>query len=66
MTSEILLELEDNVGEIRELIAGTKFTVEDAERYLSRYLNIYRKMEQLVISRDNWKAKYQKLKEDKK
>ena len=60
--SEILQELEDNVREIEVLISKQKFTVADARKFLERYYNIYRKMEQLVISRDKWKNKYIKLK----
>ncbi len=60
--SEILQELEDNVGKMEVLISKQKFTVSEAQKFLCRYFNIYRKMEQLVKSRDNWKSKYLKLK----
>ena len=60
--SEILQELEDNVGKMEVLISKQKFTVSDAQKFLYRYFNIYRKMEQLTKSRDNWKAKYLKIK----
>ena len=62
--SEILTELEDNIGKMEELIANQKFSVADAQKFLQRYFNIARKMEQLTISRDNWKAKYIKLKSE--
>ena len=60
--SEILQELEDNIGKMEVLISKQKFTVGDAQKFLHRYFNIYRKMEQLTKSRDNWKAKYLKIK----
>ena len=65
MTSEILLELQDNIVEMEKLISKQKFTVEDANKFLAKYFNIYRKMEQLVESRDKWKEKCRKLKEEK-
>jgi len=60
--SDILIELEENVGKMEDLIRKQKFNVIDAQKFLMRYLNIYRKMEQLIISRDLWKKKYQELK----
>ena len=60
--SEILIELEENIGEMHTLIEKQKFTVGDAQKYLGRYFNILRKMEQLIKSRDNWKMKYNELK----
>lgn len=62
MTSEIIQELEENTNEMSDLIAKQKFTVGDAQRYLERYFNILRKMEQLETSRDLWKKKYMELK----
>ena len=62
MKSEILIELEENTKEIGLLIAKQKFTVGDAQRFLERYANYSRKMEQLTESRDNWKNKYDTLK----
>lgn len=61
MTSEIILELQKNVGAMEKLISNQKFTVGDAEKFLTRYFNVLRKMEQLVESRDLWKEKYKKL-----
>ena len=62
MKSEILIELEENTREMGILIGQQKFTVGDAQKFLERYANYVRKMEQLTISRDNWKKKYEKLK----
>ncbi len=59
--NEILKELQTNVEEMEILISNQKFSVADAQRFLKRYFNIYRKMEQLEESRDNWKKKYIKL-----
>lgn len=61
--SEILQELEDNLTEINKLVFEQKFTVGDAHKFLKRYGNFARKMEQLSESRDNWKDKYNKLKD---
>ena len=63
MTSEILQELEKNVEQMELLISNQKFNVGDAQKFLQRYFNIVRKMEDLEKSRDNWKSKYLKLKE---
>jgi len=60
--SEILIELEENVKEMNNLISKQIFSVGDALKFLSRYLNVERKMEQLVISRDLWRKKYEDLK----
>ncbi len=54
--------MEENMEQMEELIAKNNFTVKDAQRFLVRYYNIHRRMEQLVISRDNWRSKYWKLK----
>ncbi len=62
--SEILQELEDNIEEMSKLMDKQKFTVGDAQKYLRRYFNIARKMEQLTISRDKWKKKYEDLKNE--
>jgi len=61
MTSEILQELEDNVGEMTKIIANQKFKVKDAQRFLDRYYNIIWKMEDLETSRNNWRDKYKRL-----
>ncbi len=67
MKSEILLFIENNFYEMQELINKQKFTVGDAERIIQqKYLNIIRKFEQLVISRDSWKKKYEELKSSHK
>ena len=63
MTSEIIQELEENVGKMADLVSKQKFCVADAQKFLARYFNILRKMEQLSESRDKWKAKALKLKE---
>lgn len=64
MTSEIITELKDNYVEIKDLIKRQKFTVWDAERYMDRYFNVIRKVEQLEKSRDMWKEKYDRVVED--
>lgn len=60
--SDIIIELEENIGEMNQLIENQKFTVGDAQKYLERYFNILRKMEQLTISRDIWRRKFERLK----
>ncbi len=66
MKSEILQELEDNVKAMEGLISKQNFAVADANKFLKRYYNIYRRMEQLIESRDNWKSKYIALMVEKK
>ena len=66
MTSEILQELENNIEKMELLMSNQKFGVGDAQKFLQRYINIFRKMEDLEKSRDNWKQKYLKLKEFQK
>lgn len=61
--SEIIQEVQDNVDEIRNIINKQKFTVADAEKYLERYINILRRLEQLEMSRDSWKRHYFTLKD---
>ena len=57
MKSEIIQEVEDNINQMQKLIENQNFKVKDAQRFLKRYFNILRKMEQLTESRDNWKRK---------
>ena len=64
MALEILEELKQNVIEMEELMSKQLFTVGAAEIYLSRYFNFVRCVEDLKASRDNWKEKYMKLKND--
>jgi len=57
--SEILVELDENIWNIKKLISEQKFKVSDAEKLLERYQNIYQRMSELVASRDLWRNKYQ-------
>lgn len=66
MTSEILEELKENLFEMEKLMDKQLFTIKDAKKYLERYFNIYRKMEDLIASRNNWKKKYMELKQEMK
>lgn len=63
MKNSILDELDFNLKEMEDLIRSQKFNVVDAHKYLSRYYNVYRSLEDLIKSRDNWKKKYMELKE---
>ncbi len=63
MTNEIQQEMEKNLEIMEDLIEKQVFSVRDAHRFLARYYNAVRKVEQLEISRDKWKAKYIKIKE---
>ena len=63
MTSEIQQDLEENYKIMKILIDKQEFTIGAANDFLERYFNIIRKMEDLEASRDNWKKKYNKLKE---
>jgi hypothetical protein len=60
--SEISDELIENLKKMERLIEQQKFTIKDANKFLKRYFNVYRKMEDLEKSRDNWRKKYEKLK----
>jgi len=62
MKSEIIQEVEENINQMQKLIENQSFKVKDAQRFLKRYFNILRKMEQLTKSRDMWKRRCLKLK----
>lgn len=66
MKSEILIEIEKNCKEIEKLIDKQLFTIEDAFKFLKRYGNFALKINELTLSRDNWKRKYLRLKDEKK
>lgn len=55
--SEIEQEMMKNLKEMEDLIEKQIFSVKDAHRFLSRYYNAIRKMQDLEESRDKWKAK---------
>ena len=57
--SDILDELRENFRAMENLISEQNFKIGDAQKFLERYHNVAIKMEQLIISRDNWKKKYQ-------
>ena len=57
MESDIKSEMKENIIEMEKLIEKQKFSVKDANKFLDRYFNIFRRMEQLEASRDKWKAK---------
>lgn len=63
--NEILSEMNDNLREMEKLINSQNFRIEDAHKFLLRYYNIYRKMEELEKSRDKWKLRYIELKNKK-
>lgn len=56
-------ELNEDIDEMTKLIENQLFNVKDAQKFLERCFNIFRSMEDLEASRDNWKSKYKKLKE---
>ena len=60
--SEILIELEENHQAMTRLIDEQVFNVGTSKLFLSRYANVYLKMEDLIKSRDNWRKKYEDLK----
>ena len=64
--NEIMQELKENIDEMNDLIENQLFNVKDAQKFLERCFNIQRSMEDLETSRDNWKSKYKKLKEENK
>lgn len=55
--SEIINELKSNLEIMEGLIREQKFTIGDAHDFLTRYYNFYRKMEDLITSRDKWREK---------
>jgi len=59
--SEILKEIETNIKEMENLIGNQTFFIQDAQRFMARWFNFYRSMQQLEKSRDNWKSKYMEL-----
>ena len=63
MVSEILQELEDNANQMRNLIDLQKFSVGDAGKFLSRYFNIVRKMEDLETSNDSLRLRLKNVDE---
>jgi len=64
--TEILKELENNLREMERLIKTQKFNVIDAQKYMMRWFNVYRSMEQVTLSRDKWKKKYMELKNEQR
>jgi glutamyl-tRNA reductase len=62
MTNEILQELDEKIIKMEGLIDKQIFTVGDAKKFLERYHNIRRKMEDLEISRDLWRGKCKEFK----
>ena len=58
---KFLIELEENVAEMKDLVFKQRFSVGDAEQFLSRYFNIYRKMEDLIESRDVLKVRLKEI-----
>ena len=63
--SEVIIRLEKDLERMEELIRDQKFRIVDAQKFMERGINILRKMEQLTISRDLWKKKYEDLREAK-
>ncbi len=61
--NNILEEVKENYDEMMKIVNAQTFRVKDAHRFLKRYENIWRSMEDLIKSRDNWKEKYNKLKQ---
>ena len=62
MTSAIQEALKRNHEEMQYLIEKQVFNVEDSQLFLKEYYKVIMKVEELEISRDNWKKKYEELK----
>lgn len=59
----ILKEYKQNLKEINGLIDKQLFTIGDANKYLQRYTNLVRALEDLEESRDKWKKRALKAEE---
>ena len=59
--SEIKKEMVENLKHMEELIRANKFTVGLAHDFMTRYYNIYRRIEQLEKSRDRWRLECERL-----
>jgi len=62
---ENLTIAKEHLKDMERLIRNQKFCIVDAQIFLEVALKLYRSVEQLEQSRDNWKFKYEKLKEKK-
>ena len=65
MTSEIQKELEDNFKEMQKLLESQTLTVGDGQRYLERYYNTMRKMQDLEKSRDSVNSRLKSIEQRK-
>lgn len=59
--SEIKQLMKENLERMEELIRKQKFNVVDAQKIMETYFNVYRRMEQLEESRNNWRTEAERL-----
>ncbi len=64
MTSEIIKEINQNHKDMQRLISNQAFRVSDAQKFLERYYNVVRKVEDLEASRDHHKIRGDMLKKE--
>ena len=58
------IEIEAEINCMDDIISHSKVEIDDARLLIHKAIKIWEKCEELRISRDNWKNKYEKLKND--
>lgn len=61
--SEIEIGMEEIIRECENIIKENYLTTNDAKKLINHSYKLLEKCKELRISRDNWKIKYNKLKE---
>ena len=61
--SEIEIRMEEIIKECEDIVDENYLTTNDAKKLINHSYKLLEKCKKLRISRDNWKIKYNKLKE---
>ncbi len=61
--SEIEILMEEIIKECEDIVEENYLTTNDAKRLINHSYKLLEKCKELRLSRDNWKIKYDKLKE---
>lgn len=61
--SEIEIGMEEIIKECEDIVDENYLTTNDAKRLINHSYKLLEKCKELRLSRDNWKIKYNKLKE---
>ena len=56
------LQIEEEISHMTMLVNCTSVKIADAESLIERAIKIMNKCEELRLSRDNWRTKYEELK----